>query len=113
MKYILYFLTGGVVVSFVTYLAGHARGLWAAFIANMPTITVLTFLTIYLESGPKAVIPYAQGLVVMIIPWFAYILSVIFLTPKAGFVPSLIIGVALYFLLALAIFAIRRYFWHV
>lgn len=106
-----YFLIGGLVVSSVTYLAEHARGLWAAFIANMPTITVLTFLTIYLESGPKAVIPYASGLVVMIVPWFAYILSVIFLTPRMGFVPSLILGIVLYFLMALAIFVIKGFFW--
>ncbi len=110
MKYFFYFMVGGIVVSSVTYLAGHARGLLAAFIANMPTITVLTFVTIYLESGPKAVVPYALGLVVMLVPWFAYIFSVIFLTPRMGFVPSLFLGVALYFLLAMAIFAVRR-FW--
>ncbi len=110
MKYVFYFVTGGVVVSSVTYLAGHARGLWAAFLANMPTITALTFITIYMESGPKAVVPYASGLVIMLVPWFSYIFSVILLTPRIGFVPSLIIGIVLYFLVALAIFAIRS-FW--
>jgi uncharacterized membrane protein (GlpM family) len=110
IKYLLYFLTGGIVVSVVTYFASQAKGLLAAFIANLPVITLITFLTIYFESGQKAVVSYAEGLIIMLIPWLAYIFSIIFLTKKVGFIPSLIIGVFSYFTFAYFVLTVRKYF---
>ena len=68
IKYILYFLIGGFIVSAVTYLASHAKGLQAAFIANLPVVTVITFLTIYFESDQRAIVSYAKGLIIMLFP---------------------------------------------
>ncbi|MDA8171475.1 MAG: DUF3147 domain-containing protein [Nitrospiraceae bacterium] len=109
LKYLLYFLLGGTVVSLVTYLASHSRGLMAAFFANMPTITAITFLTIYLESGPAAVVPYATALVLMLFPWLIYIFSIIFLTPRLGFAAALILGILFYFIVALGMVAAKRF----
>ena len=100
MKYIIYFLIGGTVVTVVTYLASYGKGLLAAFIANLPTITVVTFFTIYISSGENAVISYAKGLVIMLIPWISYISSIIFLIPKVGFYFALGIGIIIYIFLA-------------
>jgi uncharacterized membrane protein (GlpM family) len=108
-KYILYFLIGGISVSIVTYLASHARGLLAAFFANLPVITLITFLTVYNESGYKDVVSYAKGLLIMLPPWLAYIFIVIFGTPRFGFIPSLVVGISLYFLLAIAIISLKRF----
>lgn len=110
IKYILYFLAGGTVVSVVTYFASEAKGLLAAFIANLPVITLITFLTIYFESGQTAVVSYAQGLVIMLLPWLAYVLSIIFFTKKAGLIPSLIIGIILYICLAFLIMNAKKFF---
>ncbi len=109
LKYLLYFIFGGTVVSVVTYLASHSRGLLAAFFANMPTITAITFLTIYLESGPAAVVPYASALVMMLFPWLVYVSSIILLTPRLGFVASLILGILLYFIIAIGMVASKRF----
>jgi len=109
-KYFLYFLTGGVVVSVVTYFASHAKGLLAAFLANLPVVTMITFLTIYFESGEKAVVSYAEGLVVMLFPWLAYIFSVVFLTKKIGLLPALVIGVSLYLVCAYFIINAKKFF---
>lgn len=109
IKYFLYFLIGGLVVSVVTYFASQAKGLLAAFIANLPVITLITFLTIYFESGQKAVISYAEGLIIMLFPWLAYIFAVIFLTPRSGFIPSLIIGISLYLLFAYLIISLKKF----
>jgi len=38
------------------------------------------FFTIYLESGQKEVVSYAYGLLIMLVPWLAYIFAIIFLT---------------------------------
>ena len=109
-KYLLYFLAGGVVVSVVTYFASHARGLVAAFFANLPVVTMITFLTIYFESGEKAVVSYAEGLIIMLIPWLAYVFSIVFLTKKTGFFPSLIIGISLYLVTAYFIMDTKKLF---
>jgi len=93
----------------VTYFASQAKGLIAAFIANLPVITVITFLTVYFESGEKAVVPYAEGLVIMLFPWLAYIFAIIFLTHRLGFIPSLVMGMALYFLFAYVIMSIKKF----
>ena len=103
LKYFLYFLIGGMVISVVTYFASHARPLHAAFLANMPVITLVTFLTIYHEAGQKVIVPYAKGLVVMMLPWLTYIFAIIVLTPRLGFLPSLIMGFTLYMVVAFII----------
>jgi uncharacterized membrane protein (GlpM family) len=110
IKYLLYFLIGGLVVSIVTYFASQAKGLLAAFLANLPVITMITFLTIYFESGQKAVVSYAEGLIIMLFPWLAYIFSVIFLTKRFGFIPSLIIGISLYLSCAYFIMNAKKLF---
>lgn len=109
IKYFLYFLIGGLIVSGVTYFASEAKGLLAAFFANLPVITAITFLTIYLESGQKAVVSYAEGLIIMLFPWLAYISIIIFLTDRLGFIPSLFIGISLYLLLAYLIISGKRF----
>jgi len=75
IKYFLYFLIGGMIVSLVTYFASQAKGLLAAFIATLPIITLITFFTIYFASSQEAVISYAKGLVIMLTPWLIYILN--------------------------------------
>jgi hypothetical protein len=109
VKYIFYFLAGGLSVSVVTYFASHSRGLLAAFFANLPVITAITFLTIYFESGQGPVVSYARGLIVMLFPWLAYIFTIIFLTPRAGFLPSLGVGIFLYLITAFLIILSRRF----
>jgi len=108
MRYLVYFLVGGFVVSAVTYLAGHARGLTAAFLANLPVMTLITFLTIYYQSGQPAVMAYANGLLIMLFPWLAYLFSLILLSPRLGVVPSLGIGMIFYLALSFAIIMLRR-----
>ncbi|MGD1076159.1 MAG: DUF3147 domain-containing protein [Thermodesulfovibrionales bacterium] len=103
MKYFLYFLIGGILTSVVTYLANHSKGLFAAFVGTLPLITISTFLLIYLNSGPNAVVSYAKGLMIMIIPWIIFILSVIFFTPRINFIYSLLIGICLQISIALLI----------
>jgi len=100
MKYLLYFLVGGFTVTVVTYISSHGKGLFAAFVANMPVITFITFLTIYFTSGQEAVLSYAKGLLIMLFPWLAYIFAVVFLSPNLSLLPSLAIGILLYLSIA-------------
>lgn len=103
MKYFLYFLFGGLITSAVTYFANSSRGLFAAFIGTLPALTISTFLLIYFNAGHTAVVAYAKGLIIMIIPWLIFILTVIFLAPKMNFIVSLVIGLSLQVVIALLI----------
>lgn len=103
LKYFLYFLFGGAITSAVTYLANNSKGLLAAFIGTLPIITISTFLLIYFNAGQDAVLAYAKGLIIMILPWLIFIISVIFFAPKINFVSSLIIGLCLQIIIALLI----------
>jgi hypothetical protein len=102
-KYFIYFLFGGLITSAVTYLANNSKGLLAAFIGTLPIITISTFLLIYFNVGQTAVLAYAKGLTLMIIPWMIFILTVIFLAPRLNFISSLIIGLVLQIAIALLI----------
>jgi uncharacterized membrane protein (GlpM family) len=100
LKYLFYFFVGGMVVSIVSYLASHGKGLIAAFFANLPVITFVTFIIIYMKSGEKYVTDYAKSLLIMLFPWLSYIFSVIILGEKIGIIPSLIVGLTAYFLIS-------------
>lgn len=108
MRYLMYFVIGGTTVSIVTYLVNQSRGLLAAFISNLPVITAMTFTLIYLQSGQKAVVTYASGLIVMLFPWLTYIFSIILMTPRFGFVPSIATGISLYLISSYLIMTIKK-----
>ncbi|MCS7203876.1 MAG: hypothetical protein NZ809_05455 [Thermodesulfovibrio sp.] len=107
IKYFLYFFIGGIVVSVVTYLASHGKGLLAAFFANLPIITFITFLMIYYESGQKAVLEYAKGLLIMLFPWLGYVFTVLLLGKKLGIPLSLFTGLLIYLIFAYFIMKIK------
>jgi len=72
----------------------------------MPVITLITFLTIYNEVGQNGIVPYAKGLIIMLFPWLMYIFSIIYLSPRVGFLSSLITGFILYVTVAFIILKI-------
>ena len=82
----------------------------AVFVATFPTMTALTFALIYSKGGQVATVNYAKGLLLMTPPWIIYVLCLIFLLPRWGFVKSLIAGVLTYMILAGIVSVIARHF---
>ncbi|MEP9411428.1 MAG: DUF3147 domain-containing protein [Candidatus Brocadia sp.] len=108
-NFIFYFMLGGTIVSVVTFVGSQGKGLLAAFIATFPTMTVLTFSLIYSKAGQAATVNYARGLLLMTPPWIVYVLCLMFLLPRLGFIKSLIIGILSYMILAcIASFAVKH-----
>ncbi len=99
-NFLIYFILGGTIVSAVTFIGAQGKGLLAAFVATFPTMTVLTFSLIYSKAGHAPTVSYARGLLLMTPPWIIYVLCLIFLLPKWGFMRSLIAGVLAYMALA-------------
>lgn len=109
-NFILNFMLGGALVSLVTFLGSQGKGMLAAFIATFPTMTVITFALIYNTAGRNATVDYARGLLLMTPPWIIYVLCLIFLLPRLGFVKSLVIGVITYMILAGCVSIVTKHF---
>ncbi len=97
---VVYFFIGGAVVSSITYLGSQSKSLLAAFIAFLPSISVITLITIYTARGTDAALSYAKGMLMLLPPWVLYVLAVIFLLPRIGLLGSLLASVSIYLLTA-------------
>ncbi len=85
MKYVLYFVIGGAVVSVTTWLGSLGKSWLAAFITTFPALTGLTFILMYLNAGPEPTVPYARNLLYFVIPWLAYVGFYIVMIERLGF----------------------------
>lgn len=92
----LYFVIGGLVVALTTYYGSQAKGMIAAFIAFLPSVTILTISTIYLQAGQQATSSYLRGMIILTPSWVLYVVATLFLLPRLGLIPALAVGVAVY-----------------
>jgi uncharacterized membrane protein (GlpM family) len=102
VRFLLYFLIGGGVVTAVTYIGGSGRSLLSAFVATFPAITLLSVVFIHLEAGRQPTIEYVRGLILFAPAWFAYLLSLYVLLPRLGFWNA-VGGAVLVFLCSIAL----------
>ena len=96
MKYALYFIIGGAVVSLTTYLGSLGRSWLAAFVTTFPALTGITFILMYLNAGVEPTVPYAKNLLYFIVPWVVYVGFYILTINRLGFWLTLTIAVALF-----------------
>ncbi|MDF0643428.1 MAG: DUF3147 domain-containing protein [Nitrospira sp.] len=96
VKYGVYFLLGGTIVSLSTYLGSQGRSFLAAFASTFPAITGATFLLIYLNDGTDSLVGYAKNLLWFVPPWIVYVVSMIVGVPRLGFWPGATISLTLY-----------------
>lgn len=97
----LYFILGGMLVALITYLGSQGKGLLAVFIAFFPSMSLVTFSTIYLNGGTTAATTFARSLIVMTPAWLAYVATVMVLLPRIGLVRSLLLGILSYLVASL------------
>ncbi|MCI0427812.1 MAG: DUF3147 domain-containing protein [Nitrospiraceae bacterium] len=96
VKYAVYFLLGGTIVSVSTYLGSQGKSFLAAFTSTFPAITGATFVLIYLNGGSDAIVSYAKNLLWFVPPWTVYVISMIAGVPRFGFWPAMIGSLVLY-----------------
>ena len=92
----IYFVIGGVIVAAVTYFGSQAKGQLAAFIAFLPSISVITLCTIYFSSGTQEAVSYAKSMLILLPPWLLYVIGVILLLPRIGLAGALSVSIAAY-----------------
>ncbi len=93
LRYLLYFVIGGTVVSLTTWFGSMGRSWLAAFVSTFPALTVITFILIYLNGGIADTVPYAKNLLYFVVPWVAYVGLFILTVEPLGFWVALICSV--------------------
>jgi len=96
VKYAVYFLLGGTIVSLSTYLGSQGRSFLAAFASTFPAITGATFILMYLNGGNEAIVSYAKNLLWFVPPWILYVTTMILGVPRFGFWPATGLSITLY-----------------
>jgi hypothetical protein len=96
VKFVVYFLLGGTIVSVSTHLGSQGKSFLAAFASTFPAITGATFILMYLNGGSDAIVGYARNLLWFVPPWIVYVLSMIAGIPRFGFWPAMVGSLALY-----------------
>jgi uncharacterized membrane protein (GlpM family) len=92
----LYFIAGGSIVALVSHFGSQGKGLLAAFVAFIPSITVITLCTIYFRGGISAATSYVKGMLLLLPAWTLYALCLFYLLPWMGLVPALVISISIY-----------------
>ena len=85
MRYALYFIIGGTVVSLTTYLGSLGKSWLAAFVTTFPALTGITFILMYLNAGVEPTVPYARNLLYFVVPWLAYVGFYLVTIDRVGF----------------------------
>lgn len=96
VKYGLYFVLGGVMVSVSTYLGAQGRGFLAAFASTFPAITGVTIVLIYYTGGNENAYTYAKHLLWLLPAWVAYVGVLILAIHRFGFWPAMVGSLAVY-----------------
>ena len=87
----------------MTYFGGRSESKVAAFIAFIPSISVITLCTVYLSGGAQAAVSYAKSMLMLLPSWLLYVVCIILLLPRIGLTGSILISVAVYLGAAVAI----------
>jgi uncharacterized membrane protein (GlpM family) len=97
LRFFLYFLVGGTVVTLISFLASIGKPQLAAFIGLIPSNTILTFIFTHREGGAKTTTEYARTMMWFTPAWLLYVATVMWLLPKQGLYRSLGAGLAVFF----------------
>ncbi len=94
------FVIGGVIVSTASYFGSQAKGLAAALVAMLPSLSVVTLCIVYSAAGTGAAVSYAKGMLIILPSWVLYVVGVIILLPRMGLWGALGVSIGAYFVAA-------------
>ena len=109
LKFILYFIIGGSILTLVTYYGSKDKGILAAFIALFPMVSLMSILTIYSEAGSLPVLDYVKGLLILTPVWIIFLFCLLYLLPKTGLFVAICIGIAVYIIIAVLLINYLNY----
>src|SRR3989344_9472409 len=110
-NFIIYFVTGGIFTTLIVALEESNNRLLSGFATLIPVFTLVAYLFIGQSKGGVAVGQHAWFVLVgTIVSWIPYMLAVAYLSPRIGPHKAILIGLAVFFVLALSYIAIVSHF---
>jgi len=101
-NFIIYFLTGGLFTTFIVALEQSGQRTLSGLATLIPIFTLVAYFFIGQSKGGVAVGQHAKWVLVgTLVSWVPYMLTVAFLAPRIGSQKAIIIGLIVFFVLAL------------
>lgn len=108
---IIYFITGGLFTTIIVVLEEGGQRTLSGLATLIPVFTLIAYFFIGQTQGSEAVSQHAKWVLVgTLVSWVPYMLAVAYLSPKIGSHNAILVGLAIFFVLALIYIAIASHF---
>ncbi|MDD5454111.1 MAG: GlpM family protein [Candidatus Ratteibacteria bacterium] len=102
-NYIIYFVTGGLVTVVIVALESSGHKTLSGLATLIPVFTLVAYFFIGKISGGSAVSQHAKFVLAgTLISWVPYMLTVAYFAPRLGPYKAILIGLAIFFVLAIS-----------
>ncbi|MFA6995132.1 MAG: GlpM family protein [Patescibacteria group bacterium] len=99
---ILYFITGGLFTTLIVVLEENNQTILSGLATLIPVFTLVAYFFIGQTEGGESVGRHAWFVLFgTIISWIPYMLAVAYLSPKIGSSKAILLGLVIFFVLAL------------
>ncbi|VVB79624.1 Uncharacterised protein [uncultured archaeon] len=101
-KYLLYFLTGGLITTAIVALEESGMPLISRLAALFPVFTWIAYLFIGEFGTAQQVVSHAKFVLIgTIVSWIPYMLSIIYFAPKIGVYKAIAVSILIFVIIAL------------
>jgi uncharacterized membrane protein (GlpM family) len=108
---LIYFFTGGLVTTIIVMLEEKGQTTLSELATLIPVFTLVAYFFIGQTQGGKAVGQHAKFVLIgTLISWVPYMLVIAYLAPKIGPNKAILIGIAVFFVLAFIYIVIANRF---
>jgi uncharacterized membrane protein (GlpM family) len=102
-NFIIYFVTGGLVTVLIVALEVSGHKTLSGLATLIPVFTLVAYFFIGKLSGGQAVSQHAKFVLTgTLISWVPYMLAVAYFAPRLGPYRAILIGLSIFFILALS-----------
>jgi uncharacterized membrane protein (GlpM family) len=102
-KYLLYFLTGGVITTAIVSLEESGMPLLSRLAALFPVFTWISYLFLGQTESPEQIASHAKFVLTgTLVSWVPYMFSIIYFSPRIGVYKAILVSVILFTVIALA-----------
>jgi len=110
-RYVIYFLTGGVVTTLIVALEQSGKRTLSGLATLVPVFTLVAYVFIGETEGGAAVGQHAKWVLAgTLVSWVPYMLTVAYLAPKVGSHTAIALAMGVFFALALAYIAAAHHY---
>ena len=108
---VTYFITGGLFTTIIVALEESGHRTLSGLATLIPVFTLVAYFFIGQTQGSVAVSQHAKWVLAgTLVSWVPYMLAVAYLAPKIGSHNAILVGLAIFFVLALSYIAVANHF---